>query len=219
MKQKTLFIASAVLLLLAFAFGVHLYQNQKAEQASQATVQNRDALVRFHSPSLGKANAPVHIVEFFDPACEACRAFYPFVKELMAAHPDKVRLSIRYAPFHKGSEDVVKVLEAARKQGKFWQTLEALLAVQPEWTPGHSAQLDLVWPHLTGLDLDMERLKADMESPDLEKLIRQDVADLKTLDVRQTPTFFVNGRPLPSFGAEQLQKLVEEEMAKASGGN
>ncbi|NMG42229.1 thioredoxin domain-containing protein [Aromatoleum toluvorans] len=34
-----------------------------------------------HSPTLGKADAPVVIVEFLDPACETCRAFYPRVKE------------------------------------------------------------------------------------------------------------------------------------------
>ena len=32
-------------------------------------------LVRFHSPVLGRADAPVTVVEFLDPACEACRAF------------------------------------------------------------------------------------------------------------------------------------------------
>ncbi|MFS8328883.1 thioredoxin domain-containing protein, partial [Vreelandella titanicae] len=33
--------------------------------------------MRSHSPILGREDAPVTIVEFFDPACEACRAFYP----------------------------------------------------------------------------------------------------------------------------------------------
>ncbi|HCR94161.1 MAG TPA: disulfide bond formation protein DsbA, partial [Oceanicaulis sp.] len=38
-----------------------------------------DALIRSYSPILGSETAPVTIVEFFDPACEACRAFYPVV--------------------------------------------------------------------------------------------------------------------------------------------
>ncbi|MFC7517613.1 DsbA family protein [Herbaspirillum sp. GCM10030257] len=216
MKQKTIFIATAAILAIAFALGINLYKSQKAEQATQATSQNSEALVRFHSPSLGNASAPVHIVEFFDPACESCRAFYPFVKEMMAANPEKLRLTIRYAPFHKGANEVVKVLEAARKQNKYWQTLEAVLAAQPQWAPDHSAHLDLLWPHLEGLGLDMARVKVDMQSPDFARLIEQDLQDVKTLNVRGTPEFFVNGKPLPSFGPEQLQKLVEQELATAA---
>ncbi|RJG07365.1 disulfide bond formation protein DsbA [Noviherbaspirillum cavernae] len=216
MKKRTIFIGTVVLLAIAFALGTSFYKTQKTEQATQATAQNKEALVRFHSPTLGNANAPVHIVEFLDPACESCRAFYPFVKEIMASNPDKIRLTIRYAPFHKGADEVVKVLEAARKQGKYWETLEALLVAQPQWAPDHSAHLDLVWPHLNGLSLDIERLKEDMKSPDITKLIQQDLEDVKTLNVRGTPEFFVNGRPLPSFGPDQLQKLVEVELSRTN---
>ena len=56
------------------------------------------------------------IVEFFDPACEACRAFHPIVKDIMAEHGDAVRVVIRYTPFHgAASEEAIRVLEAARK--------------------------------------------------------------------------------------------------------
>lgn len=209
-------IVSAVFLAMAFVLGVGLYKAEQSGQAERATVQNREALTRFHAPSLGNASAPVHIVEFLDPACESCRAFYPLVKEIMAAHPDTVRLTIRYAPFHTGASEVVKVIEAARKQGKYWQTLEALLGAQSQWVRDHVAQLHLVWPHLDGLGLDIERLKADMQSPELAKLIQQDIADAKALNVRGTPEFFVNGKPLPAFGEEQLRTLVAAELARAT---
>lgn len=215
MKQKTLFITAAIVLVAAFAGAALLYKGQKAQQATQAAAQNREALVRLHSPAIGKADAPVHIVEFFDPACETCSAFYPLVKELMAAHPDKIRLSLRYAPFHQGSDEVVKVLEAARKQGKFWQALETLLASQPGWTQHHAARVDLVWPQLERVGLDLERVKNDMQSPEIARVIQQDLADAQTLNVTMTPEYFVNGRPLPSFGYDQLKALVQEELAKA----
>jgi protein-disulfide isomerase len=114
MKQKNIFIAASVLLIAAFAVGAFFYKNQQTQQAEKLAAQNQAALVRADSPSFGNADAPVHIVEFFDPACGTCREFYPLVKNLMAAHPGKIRLSMRYAPFHPGSDQVVKVMAGAQ---------------------------------------------------------------------------------------------------------
>ena len=212
MKQKTIFIIAAVGLLLVFFVGTLFYSTQKEDQATQQAEANRAALVRMHSPTLGKAEAPVVIVEFFDPACETCRAFYPLVKQMMAAEPDRIRLVLRYTPFHNGSDQVVAVLEAARKQGKFWPTLEALLAAQADWAPHHTPQVSLVWQHLEGLGLDFEQMRTDMTSPEIARVIAQDLDDARTLNVTKTPGFFVNGKPLPKFGYEQLKTLVDEAL-------
>ena len=215
MKQKTLFIVAAVVMLLAFVVGTLFYTAQKEEQSTQRIDTNREALIRMHSPTLGKPDASVVIVEFFDPACETCSAFYPLVKDILAANPDQIRLVLRYAPFHNGSDKVVAVLEAARKQGKFWPALEALLATQADWSPHHTPQVDLVWPHLEGLGLDLEQVRADMHAPEIANLIAQDLADGETLKVNKTPEFFVNGKPLPSFGYEPLKALVAEALNEA----
>jgi protein-disulfide isomerase len=215
LKQKTLFATAFAILLLVFAVGAFFYSSQQEKQASQLAEVNQAALQRMHSPTHGKADAPVVIVEFLDPACETCSAFYPRVKEMIAANPEQLRLVLRYAPFHNGSDKVVAVLEAARKQGKFWPALEALLATQADWAPHHTPQVALVWKHLEGLGLDMERLALDTTAPEIAALIEQDLADAKTLNVTMTPEFFVNGKPLPSWGYEQLKTLVDEEVAAA----
>ncbi len=99
MKQKTLFIVAAIVLLLVFLVGTLVYKSEKTDQSAP---QDGTALVRMHSPTLGNVDAPVVIVEFFDPACDTCRVFYPLVKQMMAANPDRIRLVLRYAPFHTG---------------------------------------------------------------------------------------------------------------------
>ena len=216
MKQKSIFTLAAVLLIAAFIVGAFFYKNQKTEQAAQLAAKNQISLVRADAPSFGNADAPVHIVEFFDPACGTCREFYPLVKNLMAAHPGKIRLTMRYAPFHPGSDQVVKVMEAARKQGQFQQTLEALFASQTVWVQNHTAQADLIWSPLGGLGLDMERIKSDMNSPEIARTIAQDLAYAKTMNVTMTPEYFVNGKPLPTFGFEQLQRLVDEALVNTN---
>jgi len=213
MKKSHLFIVSAAVLLIAFVAGELWYKSEKAKQSARALEQYKQALDRGHSSTLGKPDARVHIVEFLDPACETCRAFYFPVKNMLAANPDRIRLTVRYAPFHQGSDQVVKILEAARKQGKFWQALEAVLAAQPEWAPHHAPQPELVWRYLGGLGLNLEQMRNDMNAPEIARLIAQDIADAKVLNVKATPEYFVNGRPLPSFGYEQLKALVQDELA------
>ena len=213
MKQQTLFIGSAIALLLVFVAGIFVYTEQKNEEANRVAEANRAALLRMHAPTLGKPDAPVVIVEFLDPACETCSAFYPRVKQLMAAHPDKIRIVLRYAPFHNGSDKVVAILEAARKQDKFWPALEALLATQASWAPHHTPQAALAMKQLDGLGLNMEQMAYDVTAPEIEKLIAQDLEDARVLNVTKTPEFFVNGKPLPSFGFEQLTVLVAQELA------
>ena len=213
--KKTVFIVSAVALLLVFLLGAMIYKNEKLDQSAKAVEHNQAFLARAHAPGLGPEQAKVHLVEFFDPACGTCRDFYPLVKGLLKANNGKIRLSLRYAPFHPGSDDVVRILEAARKQDKFWETLEAVLASQPSWAPNHKAQVELLWPQLGNLGLDIERIQRDMNTPEIERTIAQDLADAKALNVTMTPEFFVNGRPLPSFGYEQLKNLVGDAVASA----
>jgi protein-disulfide isomerase len=212
MKRNVLFISAIVVLAAAFAGGTQFWRSSQAQQAAAAAAKNREALVRMHSVTLGRAEAPVQLVEFFDPACDTCAQFYPLVKKLVADHRDEIRLVERYAPLHPGSDEVVKALEASRRQGKFWPALEALFAAQPEWVLQHQAHVELIWPALARAGVDIEQVKKDMQSPEVASVIAQDLADARTMNVSATPEFFVNGRPLPSFGWDQLQTLVDEEL-------
>ncbi len=209
MNRKTLFISVAGLLVLAFAVAVVLYQQ------SASVSRNQSALEREGAPIKGPDDAKVTIVEFFDPACGTCRDFYPLVKRLIDQYPGKVRVMVRYAPLHAGSDQVVRMLEAARYQGKFWQALELLFRSQDRWVVNHRSQPMRALTVLRVLGLDMERFSADMNRPELVQTIQRDVQDGRTLNVRATPEFFVNGRPMPSFGYDQLSRLVKEAVADA----
>ena len=56
-----------------------------------------------------------------------------------------------------------------------------------------------------------------MRAPELSRLIEQDLRDAVALKVSGTPEFFVNGKPLPQFGADQLKALVKSETRAAYG--
>jgi protein-disulfide isomerase len=214
MNRKTAFIVTAVVLLGVFAVATLLFRTARVEQSNAAAPARQAMLLRFHAPSVGGAGAKVQIVEFLDPACETCREFYPAVKSIVAGDPEKIRLSVRHVALHQGAEHALRVLEAAKRQGKYWQTLEALLAAQPQWVRNHVVRPEAVIPAIAAVGLDVEQLKRDMNDPEVMRLIEIDRADAQALNVTKTPEFFVNGRQLPSFGYEQLRRLVAEELQK-----
>ena len=63
--------------------------------------------------------------------------------------------------------------------------------------------------------MDLERARQDANAPDVAQHVAQDIADAKALNVTQTPEFFVNGKPMPSFGYDQLTQLVDDALATA----
>ncbi len=185
-------------------------------QSASTPAEQAEALLRPYSPILGPEQAPVTIVEFFDPACEACRAFYPVVKDIMAEHGDAVRLAIRYTPFHgEASEEAIRVLEAARMQDVYEPVLEAILREQPRWASHGAPEPGLILEVAATAGLDAEAAETQMMAPDVIGILNQDRADVETVGVSGTPTFFVNGKPLDPFGEAQLRALVASEVAAA----
>lgn len=213
MNKQSLVFGSAIALLLAFLVAASMFRGQQAEHIGSLAMENASVLAPTHAMTKGPADARVYLVEFFDPACETCARFHAPVEALLAAHPDKIRHVLRYAPFHPGSDGVVKMLEASRKQDKYWETLELMFATQSSWASHADPQPARLWGLLPRAGVDVERLRADLNDPSLDALVEQDLADAATLGVRKTPSFFVNGKPLPSFGYPQLKALVESEVA------
>jgi len=207
-----------MVLLAAFIIAMLVFENRETGNVESAAKTNASSLVRDHSPRAGNGDARVTIVEFFDPACGTCRAFHPIVKGILRDNPDKVNLVVRYLPLHPGSEDVVKILEAARLQGRFWEALEAGYASQGGWAINHQAYPELFWKSISSVGLDPEQVSRDMQSPDVLQNVQQDIDDARTLGVDKTPGFFVNGKPLTEFGQMQLLQLVKEAVEREYGG-
>ena len=163
----------------------------------------------------GNKNAKVTIVEFFDPACESCRAFYPLVKSQLEQYKGKVNLVVRPVAFHKNVGPVVAALEATKMQNKFWDALRVTLYYQSEWAINHVANVDLLYPYLQDAGIDIAQLKTDMQNPVIAARMAQDAKDAKALKVFKTPTFYVNGIELAEFGDGPLKALIASEVKKA----
>ena len=220
MNRRTFIIGTAAAAFGLFVAGGYLYSPSTNTTTTASSTSDGIALTRSHSPIIGPPDASVTIVEFFDPACEACSAFHPIVKRILSLFDGKVRVVLRYAAFHRPSEEAIRILEAARIQGKFEPVLERLYQTQPRWAP-HGRPAENLWNVLQGIDLDVERARRDAQLPGIVAILNQEAADIKAVGVQRTPTFFVNGKPLTDFGPQQLFDLVKSEVeasAHASNG-
>jgi len=81
---------------------------------------------------------------------------------------------------------------------------------QQRWIVNHVSQPMRARGILNGMALDHEKLMTDMNSPVVSQAIQQDVTDGQAFKIRATPEFFVNGKPLTSFGFQQLSQLVKD---------
>ena len=171
-------------------------------------------LVREDSPTLGPADAPVTLVEFLDPECEACRAYFPIVKQVMADYDGQVRLVVRYIPGHANSALAAIALEAAREQDetKYWEMMERLFERQPEWGELQEPQSALFLDVAAEVGLDTASIQTAMLAGDTTMLER-DLADAMAVDVRGTPTFFVNGEMVTESSPEGLRAAIDAALA------
>ena len=77
MKRQYVVLAAVVGLAVAFLLATYVYTSQEADCIGALAAVADSPLERPHSRGLGPADAKVVLVEFFDPACETCRAFEP----------------------------------------------------------------------------------------------------------------------------------------------
>lgn len=218
MNRRLLLAGTAVVGIAIFAGGASLYRSTQPALEPAAPVAG-NTLVRPHSPVFGPDQAAVTIVEFFDPSCEACRAFYPEVKKILNTTNNKVRLVLRYTPLHNGSDEAVRILEAARRQNKFQPVLEAMLEQQPDWAVHGNPDLERAWQIAGSAGLDVAKARTDATSAEITAVLEQDVADVKANGIQQTPTFYVNGKPLQEFSPQGLYNLVVQEATAAKAGS
>jgi protein-disulfide isomerase len=163
------------------------------------------------SPSRGSASAPVTIVVFSDFQCPFCSKAEETVKQVEAAYPGKIRYVFKNnpLPFHDHARLAAKAALAASEQGKFWEFHDALYAHQ------HDLDRASLERYAEDLGLDLRRFRAALDDARLDTAVEADVTEAHRLEIKGTPSFFVNGhfiqgaQPLVVFRARIDQVLAE----------
>ena len=228
-KEVKILGSIALVVIIGAVIGASYYrssvQNERittGNSNSSKPAANVENLIRPDSPTLGPVDASVTLVEFLDPECESCAAFSPVVKKILKDYDGKIRLVVRYMPLHPNSLSAATFTEAAGEQGKYWEAQEMLFQKQPEWGTKHGPQASaekadinaLFKKYAAELGLDTAKMDGAFAENRYNTKLQRDLKDGQTLGVRQTPTFFVNGRKLARFSESDLRALIDEELKR-----
>jgi protein-disulfide isomerase len=168
----------------------------------------------------GGANAPVTLEEFSDFQCPACGGLEPGLRRVVNDYGDRVRLVFRNFPLtmHRYAFLAARAAEAAGQQGKFWEMHDMIYDNQKEWSEAMEPRVQFD-SYATRLGLDVQRFKADMERQDLVERIKADYARGMSLNVKGTPTLYLNGRELVPgklITEEDLRREIDAALGPAA---
>lgn len=215
MQNKKLVLGSLIGFIILFIGLAIFYKDSEAKKDEKTVFGKSDLLQREHSIKFGENKKNISVVEFVDPECESCALFHPILRKLYKEYHEDILLVVKYIPNHKNSEFAIKILEASREQNKYEEVLDIIFEKQALWAQHNNEKPELLWEFLSIIpDLDINKLKEDFKNPKIDKLIDMDKKDSQQLDVRGTPTIFVNGKRLVSLSQKDLFDLVESEIYK-----
>lgn len=215
MQNKKLVLGTLVVLVFVFIGLGYFYKSNETKKEEVTTLTKSNSLVREHSIKFGENKKNISVVEFFDPECESCALFHPIIRKLYQEYHEDIQLVVKYIPNHKNSKFVVKILEASREQNKYEEVLSVIFEKQPIWAEHNNEKPELLWQFLSEIpQLDIDKLKEDSKNPKIEKLMDIDMSDASELNVRGTPTIFVNEKRLSVLSEKDLFDLVEAEIYK-----
>lgn len=188
----------------------HRQDTQKVEQVRKSIAALKDELFKDPtSPVAGNPNGDVTVVEFFDYRCPYCKAVAPDLAKAVATD-GKVRLIYKEFPIlGPASFTAAKAALAAARQDKYLAFHDKLFAFK--------GNLDdaAIYGMASDLGLDVARLKADMEMPEIEGIIDHSYRLAEKLKIQGTPAFIIGSDLLP--GAASFDDLIAA-FKRARGG-
>ena len=202
-------IITTIVILVLLAATIHI--------ARLVNIKRQSLLVNNGSvgDAMGNPYAPIHVIEFTDFQCPACRDGALFLKEYMEQRPGKIYLQFKHYPIfnlHSYAKTTSIYAQCASQQGKFWPMHDQLFegAMSLKHSLSVAGRLNRM---AKSIGLDLEKLKMCVADPATEEIILRNKEEGKASGVKATPTYFVNGQMVVGKTAlnRELEKYLGEK--------
>ena len=181
---------------------------REQEKAANAIKDNLAKLTAAEAPSIGASDADVTIVEFFDYNCGYCKRALPDILSITDSDK-KVRFVFKEMPIlGPTSMTAAQWAMAAHKQDKYFEFHSALMKFRG---PKEEKQMVKI---AKDLKLDVDQMKKDAASDEIQAMIDEDVAMARTIGINGTPAFIVGETLYPGYIGEDGMKSAIKEARK-----
>jgi len=187
-----------------------LQEMQRREQVAEQ--ERASAMIAAHATQLddptgrfvaGNPNGDVTVVEFFDYRCGYCKRAFPSLMEAIQADGN-VRLVFKEFPI-LGDDSVLaaRAALAAARQDRYYDMHVALMQERGSFTEGKVLAIG------HDLGLDVEALRVDMNSPQVDAAINTNRSLARTLNITGTPGFIIGDQVIPgAISTQQMLSLI-----------
>lgn len=178
-----------------------------AEEARAKIEANKDALYNNDADYfIGPADAEVAVVEFFDYRCGYCKRSLGWTMNLVDKYPGKVKVIFKELPIlSPESETAAHAAIAAGEQGKYLEMHEALM----ELDNSSGFTDEAIDEAARSVGVDVEKMRADMQTAKVKKVIADSSALARKLGIGGTPNFLVGTESVPGADQAAVQRLIE----------
>lgn len=215
-----------LLVIIAAICGIFVVTKQKNDNPNT----NGGSSSQATNHTVGEGKSGVVLIEYGDLQCPACWQFEPTVKQVIEKYKDRITFQFRNYPLtqlHPNAFAAHRAVEAADKQGKFWEMHDLLFetahtqdasgrVVDTEWTATQKPQT-FFEEYAKRLGLDLAKFNQDMASSEVNDSINADLAQGQKLGISGTPAFILDGVKIENpRSLDDFYKTIDEAIAKKS---
>lgn len=167
-------------------------------------------------PIKGNKNAKITIVEFSEFQCPFCRRGATTIEEVVEEYKEDVKLVFKHMPlaFHKEAKPAALFLIAVKKaygDKMFFTAGKMLFEKQSDWKSDHIKKFE---SYSKELGIDWKKIAKEMENPETETVLKQDMDEASKHGIRGVPVFFINGKMVSGAKKKEYFKAVIDNMLK-----